>query len=158
MREQFFYFLKFLFQKKNQKQKLLKNKVTGDNKKAHNKPPLEEAKALGNKLSDKKAYNKPPLEEDLYSLDEYQLNNLLDKRVQFHFYSLDSLKETKLLVSGFNKAQYKTKKDILIELKGQDLSHPIVLVCKKGDSSKAFSQVLREKGFINCYYLKKGFL
>ena len=137
MRERFFHFFKFLSQKFFPKQKLLKNKVTRDNKQAHNKLSLE---------------------EDLYSLDEYQLNNLLDKRVQFYFYSLDSLEETKLLVSGFSKAQYKTKEDILIELKGQDLSHPIVLICKKGDSSKAFSQILREKGFINCYYLKKGFL
>ena len=107
--------------------------------------------------SAKKGKNKRAGFEDLYSLDEYQLNNLLDKKISFRFYSLDSLPENRALTSGFSKAQLKTKEEIQDELKGQDLKQPIILICKDGVQSKAFSQALREQGFINCYYLKKGF-
>ena len=106
------------------------------------------------KMKDKKSEE---LEESLYSLDEYQLNNLLDKKINFRFYSLDSFPENTLLIPGLQKAQFKTKEDIQAELKGQDFNQPLVLICQKGDKSKAFSQTLREAGFINCYYLKKGF-
>ena len=101
--------------------------------------------------------NSDSLEEGLYSLDEYQLNNLLDKKINFLFFSLDVFSKDALLPFSFQKIQVKTKEEILAELKSQDLKVPLVLICKSGDQSKAFSQTLRDKGFINCYYLKKGF-
>lgn len=101
--------------------------------------------------------NSDSLEEDLYSLDEYQLNNLLDKKVNFLFFSLDVFSKDALLPFSFQKVQVKAKEEILAELKNQDFKAPLVLICKNGDQSKAFSQTLRDKGFINCYYLKKGF-
>lgn len=97
------------------------------------------------------------LEEELYSLDEGQIDNLLDKKINFHFYSLDDLPEKAFPAPSFKKAQFKTKEEIVTALKDQDLKQPIVLICKDGVASKAFSQELREKGFINCYFLEKGF-
>ena len=94
------------------------------------------------------------LEEDLYSLDSYQLNNLIEKNISFDFFQLESLngkyKDNKILQKA------KGKEELLSELKTKDLNKPIVLICKTGEHSKAFSKELRDKGFINVYFVKKG--
>ena len=99
------------------------------------------------------------LEDDLYSLDGYQLNNLLDKNIYFDFFQLDSLKGeiNDELKKPLQKAELKTNEEILSQLKAEDFKKPIVLVCRTGKSSKALSQELRAKGFVNVYFMKKGF-
>ena len=99
------------------------------------------------------------LEDDLYSLDSFQLKNLLDKNIHFDFFQLDSLNEKirGKMQKYLNKALLKTKKEILSELKTEDFKKPLVLICKTGHDSKVFSQELRKKGFVNVYFIKKGF-
>ena len=99
-------------------------------------------------------------EEDIYSLDIYQLKNLLDKNIYFDFFQLDPLSENKdnKLSKYLQKAKLKTKEDILFQLKTvEDLKNPIVLICKTGKTSQVFSRELRDKGFVNVYFIKKGF-
>ncbi|MCY4321278.1 MAG: rhodanese-like domain-containing protein [Bdellovibrionaceae bacterium] len=98
------------------------------------------------------------LEDDLYSLDKYQLNNLIEKNISFDFFQLESFSEdTK---SSFNKylqkARLQTKEDILSDLNQEDVKTPIILICKTGKSSQTFSRQLRDKGFVNVYFIKKG--
>ncbi|MBC6415875.1 MAG: rhodanese-like domain-containing protein [Bdellovibrionales bacterium] len=97
------------------------------------------------------------LDEDLYSLDGYQLKNLLDKNITFRFFCLESSVQDTGLNKVLQKAQFKSKQEILNFLQNQDLKQALVLVCDKGDLSRDFSKKLRQKGFINCYFLKKGF-
>ena len=120
--------------------------------------PFFKKRGSRNKSQQTKNKNLELKEEDLYSLDEYQLNNLLDKKVVFHFFSLDAFSEKDFLPPSYKTAQIKTKEEILSQFKDQDFKQPIILICKDGVKSKSLSQVLREKGFINCYFLKKGFL
>ncbi|MCZ0932976.1 MAG: rhodanese-like domain-containing protein [Oligoflexia bacterium] len=98
-------------------------------------------------------------EDDLYSLDGYQLKNLQEKNIYFDFFQLDSLNEeiNCELKKHLQKAQLKTKENILSQLKTEDLKKPIVLICKTGEASKNFSRALRAKGFVNVYFIKKGF-
>ena len=95
--------------------------------------------------------------EDLYSLNGHQLKNLLEKNISFQFFSLSEAPEDTGLNKVFQKAQLKSEKEILDCLKNQDLKQPVILVCEEGALSQAFSKQLREKGFVNCYFLKKGF-
>ena len=55
------------------------------------------------------------------------------------------------------KAQLKTKENILSQLKNEDVKKPIVLICNTGESSKEFSRALRAKGFVNVYFMRNGF-
>lgn len=98
-------------------------------------------------------------EEILYALDGYQLKNLLDKNISFDFFQLETFnKELNIeLKEVLKKMQLKSQKEILSYLKGHDLKKPIVLICNTGKSSKLFSQELKAKGFINVYFMKKGF-
>ena len=98
-------------------------------------------------------------EDDLYSLDAYQLKNLLDRNIYFDFFQLDSLNAevNDELKKHLQKAQLKTQEEVLSQLEGEDVKKPIVLVCKTGEASKNFSRELRAKGFVNVYFMKKGF-
>ena len=98
-------------------------------------------------------------EEDLYFLDGYQLKNLLDKNIYFDFFQLDTFNEeiNSKLKQVLKKTQLKTQKEILSQLQGKDLKKPIVLICKTGAVSMAFAKELRAKGFVNVYFMRKGF-
>ena len=108
-----------------------------------------------------------PSEEELYSLDEYQLKNLLDKNINFDFFYLkkeDSFSDQNKL-DDLNKidikqklktAQLKTKEEILSQLKDESFEKPIVLICKTGIDSKVLFKELRDKGFFNVYFMTKG--
>jgi len=95
-------------------------------------------------------------ESNLYSLNSYQLQNLLDKNIQFHFFQIEDffLKEDKKKL--LKKVQKIKEEELILSLKDQDLKQPLVLICKKGKRSKKLSQVLRDKGFINVYFIEKG--
>ena len=129
------------------------------------------------KLGSKASQNLQP-EEDLYALEEDQLKELLEKNISFDFFQLKALdqeelnrrelnpgelnpellKPTEILdQSLLKKAKLRSPEEIVLELKNTDLKHPIVLICPRGEQSQSFSQELRDKGFINVYFVKKGF-
>ena len=98
-------------------------------------------------------------EEALYSLDGYQLKNLLDKNISFNFFQLEAFNKelNSNLKEVLKKMKLKNQQEILSELEGQDFKKPIVLICKTGDISIFFAKELRAKGFVNVYFMKKGF-
>ena len=94
-------------------------------------------------------------EEELYALDSEQLKHLIEKNISFDFFQLEALNKSQKLI--LQKAKLKTKEEIVSELKTANLNQPIVLICSTGERSRAFSAELRDKGFINVYFVKKGF-
>lgn len=98
-------------------------------------------------------------EDEFYALEGYQLKNLMDKNINFHFFALDFVAQDFGLSQVLKKAKHQAKEDILVDLQKLEVhkNQPIVLVCKTGESSRLFSKELREQGFLNCYFLKKGF-
>lgn len=95
--------------------------------------------------------------QDFYSLDLLQLKNLLDKKVPFSFFCLEpSLREEEKPLVSF--AEVKTEEELLAFAQEQTKNHPFVLVCREGLVSLEISQKMRRAGYINVYYVKKGFL
>ena len=95
---------------------------------------------------------------ELYSLNKGQLKNLVDKNIQFGFFQLEDFSipcdpKTKALLK---KAKRVTKKKLWLSLKNQDLKQPVVLICAKGLVSKKMSQKLRDKKFVNVYFVEGG--
>lgn len=114
---------------------------------------LKEQKAPAFKASQRE-------ELELFALNRFQLKNLVDKNISFSFFQLedfsvdvDSLTKRILL-----KAEKKTGDELLLCLKKQDSSHAIVLICERGDISRKMAQNLRDKGFINAYFIKGGLI
>ena len=98
-----------------------------------------------------------PSEDSFYSLNKDQLQNLVGKNIQFRFFQLEKFSyHNKEIAFLLKNAQAKTQKDCLSELKDQDLKQPLVLICQNGRASKKFAQELRDKGFINAYFIHKG--
>ena len=100
------------------------------------------------------------IEDDisLYALNRSQLKNLVDKNIHFGFFQLEDFsfpcdQEAKYLLQ---KAEKKTEGAILSDLKDQDLQQPLVLICNKGIISRKISQKLRDKGFVNVYFMGGG--
>lgn len=109
------------------------------------------------KLNQNSNKNKPQLEE-MYSLNRYQLKNLLDKNIHFGFFQLEdfSFSADKKTEDLLKKAQRKTEQELLSDLKTEDFKQPLVLICEKGLFSQKLSQKLREKGFLNVYFIEGG--
>lgn len=94
----------------------------------------------------------------LYTLNRFQLKNLVEKNIYFHFFQLEDFslfcdKDTKLLLE---KVKRREKEKLVLQLDDEDLKQPIVLICEKGFISKQVFQVLRAKGFINVYFVEGG--
>lgn len=97
-------------------------------------------------------------EDDIFSLSRFQLENLINKNIHFDFFQLENFsfdfgKKTEILLQQVKK---KTEKELLSDLSDQDLQKPMVLICNKGLISKKTAEQLREKGFINVYFIKEG--
>ena len=54
------------------------------------------------------------------------------------------------------KAKKTTDQELLLELKNQDLKQPLVLLCEEGERSCFVAKNLRDKGFINVYFVSGG--
>lgn len=107
------------------------------------------------KKSRHKSIKKPLGDEDLYSLDSQQLKDLIEKNISFDFFQLGSLNPSDKPI--LPQAKIKSQEEIMSQLKSTPLNRPIVLVCPNGKLSRAFSATLRDKGFINVYFVKQGF-
>ena len=98
--------------------------------------------------------------EDLsmYALNKYQLKNLTDKNIHFSFFQLEDFSSPcgKDIMFLLNKAERIEAKELLLNLKDQDLKQPVVLICNKGSLSVKTAQELRVKGFLNVYFVEGG--
>lgn len=97
-------------------------------------------------------------EIDLYSLNRYQLKNLIDKNIYFGFFQLEdfSFSYDKSVEHLLNKVKRKNEKELLLDLKSQDLKQPLILICNRGYLSRTVAQKLRDQGFINVYFVEGG--
>ena len=110
-------------------------------------------------VSPKKTSSKE--DSSFFHVDKTQIKNLIEKRIYFCFFQVEKLfleGESQDIVSLIQPSQFKTKEDILVFLKDQDLKTPIVLLCQNGIISEEFSKNLRAKGYINAFYVKKGLI
>ena len=100
-----------------------------------------------------------PSEEDIYSIDSLQLENLIAKRIHFHFFQLESLSSKPLsptIEKTLQKAEQVDKNHLLSLVESYEKTEPLVLICQRGEISRELSKELREKGHHNTYYIEEG--
>lgn len=97
-------------------------------------------------------------EVEFYSLNWFQLKNLLDKNIAFGFFKVEDffISNDKEYAQILKKLKRKTEEELLLELKDQNLEYPVVLICQNGGVSKSLSKKLKTQGFINVYFVKGG--
>lgn len=99
-------------------------------------------------------------EEEIYSVGELQLENLIAKRIHFHFFKMEDFSleniNSPVLKEALSKMKAREKDSIFSLLKDSKKEEPIVLVCKTGGDSKILSRELRDRGYQNTYYIKEG--
>lgn len=103
-----------------------------------------------------------PFAEDLYSIDSTQLENLITKKIHFHFFKLEPISSelsppSPVIEKTLQKGKLVDKNQLFSILKTREKEEPLVLVCRGGEISRALSEELREKGHFNTYYIKDGF-
>ena len=111
---------------------------------------------LGLIPKDKKSLKKQP---SFHSIDKVQLKNLIDKRIHFNFFQVEKLmmgEESSEIETLVNRSQFKTEEEIFYFIKDKDQNSPFVFLCKNGLTSEKIAVDLREKGYINAYYVEKG--
>ena len=114
---------------------------------------------LRNHLSNDRRRRKE--EEEIYSIDLFQLENLLLKKIHFHLFKTEDFPIESALSPVVKEALQKAQtvlgeKAALSALRGRGKEEPIVLVCATGAHSQKTAQKLREKGCFNAYFLKDG--
>ena len=114
---------------------------------------------LRNHLSNDRRRRKE--EEDVYSIEIFQLENLLLKKIHFHLFKMEDFPLEGVRSSVVKEALQKAPavlggKAALDALRGRGSAEPVVLVCATGALSKKAAQKLREKGRFNSYFLKGG--
>lgn len=100
--------------------------------------------------------------EDDFSIELFQLENLINNNISFLFFNLSSnslVKESgNLAPSVLKLSQAGTELDIKKQLRQMDKSKPVVLICEKGDQSRDLTMQLQKKGFINTFFIKGGIM
>ena len=97
---------------------------------------------------------------DHYSIEIFQLENLINNNISFLFFNLSldfPIKDsTDFIFSVLKLSTANTERDIKKKLKKMEKSKPVVLICEKGDRSCELAQFLQKKGFINTFFVKGG--
>ena len=100
--------------------------------------------------------------EDDFSIEMFQLENLINNNISFSVFNLSSnflVKDGGDFVSSFLKlSQAGTELEIKEELIQMDKSKPVVLICEKGDQSRDLALQLQKEGFINSFFVKGGII
>ncbi len=95
-----------------------------------------------------------------FSIDLFQLENLINNNVSFLFFNLSShfsLKDNGGFTSSvLQLSQASTEQEIEKHLRQTDKSKPVVLICEEGDQSCDLALRLQKKGFINTFFVKGG--
>ena len=106
---------------------------------------------------------KVPLEksvnqEEDFSIDVFQLENLINNQVSFLFFNFypDFSLESSYVSTLLKSSQPINEMVIQEKIKEMDKSKPIVLICENGDKSCKWSDILRKEGFINAFFVKGG--
>ena len=99
---------------------------------------------------------------DYSSIEIFQLENLINNNIPFLFFNLSPhflVKDCGDFTSSVLKlSKTSTKSEIKKHLKQTDKSKPIILICEKGNQSRALAQHLQKEGFINAFFIKDGIM
>lgn len=109
-------------------------------------------------LRKKKAPSEKEIDQEDFSIDVFQLENLINNQVSFLFFNFNSdfpVKDSH--ISSLLQSSQPIDEMVLQEkVKEMDKSKPIVLICETGDQSRKWSDFLRKEGFINAFFIKGG--
>ena len=99
---------------------------------------------------------------DYYSIEVFQLENLINNQIPFLFFNLSPhfpVKDHGNFVSSILKlSQAFTEQNIKKKLESTDKSKPIILICEKGTKSLSLTKHLQKEGFINTFFIKDGIM
>ena len=113
-------------------------------------------------LNKKKSSLKADEDQKDFSIELFQLENLINNQVSFLFFNLSpyfSVKDCENFASSILKlSQAGTEPEIKEKLKQTDKSTPIVLICERGDQSRDLTQSLQKEGFINVFFVVGGIM
>ncbi len=113
-------------------------------------------------LSKKKSPQKVDGDQEDFSIELFQLENLINNQVSFLFFNLSPgfpVKDCGKFASSILKlSQAGTEQEIKEKLKQTDKSKPIVLICERGDQSRDLTQSLQKEGFINVFFVTGGIM
>ena len=103
-----------------------------------------------------------PKKEDPFSIEIFQLENLISNRIPFLFFNLNSsfsAKNEEGFISSIMKvSQSITPLEVKEKLKNTDKAEPIILICETGSQSATLVQRLQKEGFINTFFIKGGII
>lgn len=97
-------------------------------------------------------------QEEDFSIDVFQLENLVNNQVSFLFFNLSAHvpSEGGYASSLLRSSQSVEEETLKRKIEGIDKSKPIVLICETGGQSRKWSDFLRKEGFINAFFVKGG--
>ena len=109
-------------------------------------------------LGKKKSPLRVDEDQEDFSIELFQLENLINNQVSFLFFNLSShiSSEENDISSVLKLSRAGTEQEIQKQLEQTDKSKPVVLICEKGDQSHDLALRLQKKGFINTFFVKGG--
>lgn len=109
-------------------------------------------------LRKKKAPSEKEIDQEDFSIDVFQLENLINNQVSFLFFNLSACVPSEgNYVSSLLKSSQSADEEVVKQtIKEMDKSKPIVLICERGGQSRKLSIFLQEQGFINAFFVKGG--
>ena len=99
-------------------------------------------------------------DQEDFSIEIFQLENLINNQISFLFFNFNSNFSIKgSYASSLLQSSQPIDETIIQEkVKEMDKSKPIILVCENGDQSRKWSDFLRKEGFINAFFVKGGII
>ena len=115
------------------------------------------------KLFNKKNVSQFPCkDQDDFSIDVFQLENLINNKLSFLFFNLSSTFSVdgygNFVSSILKSSQASTQTDIRNKLEKVDKSKPIILICERGNQSRDLARHLHKEGFINVFFVTGGIM
>ena len=109
-------------------------------------------------LHKEKAPSEKEIDQEDFSIDVFQLENLINNQISFLFFNFNSDFPLKNSYASTLLQSSQPINEMVIQekVKEMDKSKPIVLICENGDQSRKWSDMLRKEGFINVFFVKGG--
>ena len=97
-------------------------------------------------------------QEEDFSLEVFQLENLINNQISFLFFnfSSDFSLEGSYASTLLQSSQPINEMVLQEKVREIDKSKPIILICENGAQSRKWSDFLRKEGFINAFFVKGG--
>jgi len=98
---------------------------------------------------------------DDFSIDHFQLNNLINNQVSFLFFDVSSTVSPERSKNAqishlLQSAKSCSRSLVLRNLNSHDPTTPIVVICETGQQSSALVKDLQKQGFINAFFIQGG--